>query len=84
MDLNLTKADNIDGFMYIDELCWLAEQAHEQANILEIGSWKGRSTRAMADNSKGHITVIDPFYDGYLNGMNLRLIFESNLREYNI
>lgn len=45
------------------ELTWLAEQASTRQAILEIGSYKGRSTRAMADNlmPKGSIVCIDPW-----------------------
>jgi len=80
--IDLSRADKIPGFMEISELSWLAETAKVHSNICEIGSWKGRSTRAMADNSQAEITIIDPFIDGYLDGSELRQTFENNLIEY--
>lgn len=80
--IDISRADKIQGWMEIEELRWLAETAKMHSNICEIGSWKGRSTRAMADNSQAEITIIDPFIDGYLDGKELRQTFEDNLIEY--
>src|SRR5574337_295014 len=82
--IDVSKADRIPGFMEIDELKWLAEMASVRMNILEIGSWKGRSSRAMADNMQegAEITIIDSFVDGYLEGQNLRETFENNLLDH--
>lgn len=45
------------------ELQFLAEIANRSNNILEVGSYKGRSTRALADNTNGKVNVVDP-WDG--------------------
>lgn len=60
---NIERARQIPGWMHPDELRWLAERAQTADLIIEIGSWKGRSTRALGDNCDGHIYVIDNWKD---------------------
>lgn len=48
--MNFKYALQIDGFTQPLELEWLAKQASKRNTVIEIGSWMGRSTRAMADN----------------------------------
>jgi predicted O-methyltransferase YrrM len=58
--MNLKKALEIPGWMNeATELPWLAEQASKHKMIAEIGSYLGRSTRAMADNTSGIIYAVD-------------------------
>ncbi len=47
-DEAVAAASRIQGYMTYEELAWLAEQARDKACVVEIGSWKGRSTKAMA------------------------------------
>jgi hypothetical protein len=69
--MNVAAADNIQGWMSIGELRFLAEHATDKKVILEAGSYKGRSTRAMADNTlSGIIHAIDP-WDGLYDGLDL-------------
>jgi hypothetical protein len=63
--INVARARNIEGWMSDNELRFLAEHASKYKTILEVGSYKGRSTRAMADNSSGTIYAIDPWNGNY-------------------
>jgi predicted O-methyltransferase YrrM len=57
--MNIENAKKIFGWMPESELAWLATQAAVYKNIVEIGSFMGRSTRALADNTRGTITAVD-------------------------
>ena len=58
---NIGKAYECDGFMSPEELRWLAETARTSETVIEIGSWHGRSSRAIADNlpEGGRLYCID-------------------------
>jgi predicted O-methyltransferase YrrM len=57
--LMIGQAITINGWMLSTELEWLAEQAKRHRNIVEVGSWMGRSTRALADSTRGNVTAVD-------------------------
>ncbi len=52
-------AMSIFGWMSEDELVWLAEQAGKSKRILEVGSHLGRSTSALAINTRGVVYAVD-------------------------
>lgn len=52
-------APNIEGWMTFQELTWLYHTAKKYKNVLEVGSWKGRSTHALLSGCKGTVTSVD-------------------------
>jgi predicted O-methyltransferase YrrM len=61
----IERALTIPGWMSREELIWLATQSSEFSRIVEFGSFQGRSTRAMADNTSGTIWAVDPWNGDY-------------------
>ncbi len=57
--MNIEQAKCIEGWMEERELEWLAEQASKHNTIVEIGSYLGRSTCALADNTEGRVFAFD-------------------------
>jgi predicted O-methyltransferase YrrM len=57
--MNIHKAKDISGWMDEVELTWLAQQAETHTRIIEIGSYLGRSCRALCDNTQGQVTAVD-------------------------
>ena len=62
-DASLARALAIPGWMREAELRWLAEHARPARVIVEIGSFLGRSTRALGDHTAGVVYAID-FWNG--------------------
>jgi len=57
--LNLEYAKTVTGWMNPAEMEWLASQAKVRLLIAEIGSWMGRTTCALADNTSGTVYAVD-------------------------
>lgn len=53
------RAAQIKGWMTLEELRWLARTAAGHQRILEIGTYMGRSTVAMALTTPGTVTTLD-------------------------
>ncbi len=67
---NLSKALAINGWMIKMEMFCLAHFAREAQTILEIGSYKGRSARCLADNTEGKVYCVDPWLPVYFRNNN--------------
>lgn len=59
--VDIRIAEATQGWMTVKELEWLATQALDHERIVEIGSYLGRSTRALGDNTKGVVYAVDNF-----------------------
>ena len=57
--LNVSRALEIFGWMEPEELEWLGFEASRHSVIVEIGSYMGRSTRVLADNTAGVVYAVD-------------------------
>lgn len=55
------KTSDYDNAERRAELTWLAEQASMRRSIVEVGSWKGTTCLAMADNTQGVVYAVDTF-----------------------
>jgi predicted O-methyltransferase YrrM len=56
-----TSQNKIQGWMRDADLLWLFNTAKEMENIVEVGSWKGRSTHALLSGCKGTVYAVDHF-----------------------
>lgn len=59
--LKIDRAFSINGWMFPFEVLWLAVEASKHERIVELGSYLGRSTRALADNTPGWVLAVDDF-----------------------
>ena len=78
---SIKNAEQLFGWMSHEELLWLAKQAQKHTRIVEIGSYLGRSTRALGDNTFGTVFAIDDFEGP--RDINLpRALRENNLETF--
>jgi len=76
-DVDLAR--RIEGWMSDKELDFLGVSGKNFKNILEVGSYKGKSTRAFADNNAdGKIICIDPWGVVNYGGEGSGVIYETN------
>jgi hypothetical protein len=55
----LTYSNDIEGWMSPGELNYLYHTAKDMDSIIEVGSWKGRSTHALLSGCRGKVIAID-------------------------
>lgn len=58
----IKEAEAIEGWMFRDELECLSLWASQMQSIVEVGSWKGRSTYALCKGTTGRVTAVDHFH----------------------
>ena len=85
---DIQAALKIDGWMDEFELDWLARQAQNHYRIVEVGSYKGRTTRCLADNCPGLVYAFDdwkgPREKFYVNGECIWPDFSSLWTEFQL
>lgn len=74
--IDLLRAEEIEKGVHHEGLLWLAEQASACQKIVELGSYHGRSARAMLDNSDAHLWCIDT-WDWQRNGSQWKVTEED-------
>lgn len=74
------RALSIKGLTTDDDVRWLAEAASRHRTIIEIGPHRGRSTRALADATSGHVYAIDN-WNGAAGDTHVRRACLYNLRD---
>src|SRR6266403_223088 len=86
--IDISKALVIKGFMQPPELEWLATQAITHERIAEVGSYYGRSTRALCDHTLGKVHAYDDFYGprdlamDYRSRLIIREVFDKNMADH--
>lgn len=58
-----TPGMHLWGWVQPSELQWLSEQAARMRSVVEVGSFKGRSSYALATACPGRVFCIDPWED---------------------
>lgn len=85
----MNKALAIDGWMSVEELAWLGNQASKHSIAVEIGSYLGRSTYAIGSTIKERVYAIDNWYGPtdswvYLTDETRKILFDqfkTNLKD---
>jgi predicted O-methyltransferase YrrM len=66
--MNLEHPLTVEGYMGTEDMEYLASAASRSMMIVEIGSWHGRSTTALAANTQGLVFCVDT-WSGNLEGL---------------
>lgn len=81
--VTLDRANKIVGWMSGPELQFLAQQALGSFIIFEIGSYVGRSTRALGDHCPGIVYAIDPWNAPNYNSNETGVCFITSEHTFN-
>lgn len=85
--MSLAKALNTLGWMTPEELTWLNDRAKEYPKVVELGSYMGRSTLALAEHAEFVIAIDDwvsphPWFTSSQDRAECRRKFQENLADY--
>lgn len=70
--IDISIAQSIEGFMLDSELTWLATKARENKVIIEVGSWLGKSSRAIGQHlNEGSVLYCIDHWQGSKHERNL-------------
>jgi len=75
----IERALDISGWMNPRELTWLAQTAVKSKVAIEIGSYFGRSARAIGDNIQDRLYCVDPWSLDYFDNDSQPLLTVGNL-----
>jgi hypothetical protein len=53
------NSEGLDGWMKPEELEVIKTLARQSGSVVEVGSWKGRSTKVLLENCKGPVYAVD-------------------------
>lgn len=59
MTIDISYAETVEGWCAPAELQYLASLAEKSRCVLELGSWKGRSTSVLAHHTPGIVVAVD-------------------------
>lgn len=80
-NVSISRALTIKGWMFHEELIWLAKTARGLRRIIEVGSYMGRSTVVMLDNSEAHLWCVDSWDCAYTTAPAIRKGFLENTQD---
>ena len=72
----IQKALHIEGWMSYPELKWLYERSRDMGSVVEIGSFKGRSTAAILAGCQGKVTAVDTWKGDNDGNGTLKVLYE--------
>jgi predicted O-methyltransferase YrrM len=84
IDQAIAYAKQVQGLISHYEMQWLAAAATTHPNIIEIGSWQGRSTKLLAMATDGMVYTTDNFSQSFIIGNDggyVQQQFNHNLRQ---
>jgi len=77
-----TRLDSPVTQVSADELAYLARYAHDARTLVEVGTFEGATTRALAESTSGHVYSMDVFFAGRSGICYPEVIARHHCRKY--